>query len=268
MTKPRLGEGRRRQNRGLSLCDLFMIYALLNAKHEMNIEALREEATQSARKLFCLAESALVNFPTLRKVVLMKRTPRFDLTEDDPLGLKPQLSSLADSVSFSYWCESRFRNKIVLGGHTVPQGESQHSVYGVPGSKGYDGIHMRGPSGRHFLTESILKVLVKANLANSNCLAKNVQNNSLNRKPRNAHERPHIQKSTSHYDAMGIMVERIRSCSQPPTKQSQVQSEDDVFLHPVGRRKPLRSSVIKGTLQHSENQFSVPVSNRFEALGN
>ena len=86
----------------------------------------------------------------------MKRAPRYDPPDNDPLRLKPQLSSFADSVSFSSWCESSFRDKIVLGGHDLPNGDEQHnSVFGAPGNQDYDGLHFRGPAGRSFLTRSI-----------------------------------------------------------------------------------------------------------------
>ena len=41
-------------------------------------------------------ESAVENFPSLVKVILMKRPARYDPVENNPLALKPQLSSLAD----------------------------------------------------------------------------------------------------------------------------------------------------------------------------
>ena len=236
---------------------------------EENIESMREEASKSAKELFCLAESALANFPSLQKVVLMKRTPRYDPIEVDPLGLKPQLSSLADSVSFGYWCESKYRDKIILGGHTIPHGDFQHKqVFGVPGSNGYDGLHMKGPDGKQFLTQSILKVLVKANLAEQNLPARNVQNSIQHEIPTKTHRRSHRRESIPHYDPMDVMLKRIRTFSRAQTQPSPNHLEDDVFFHPLGRKQPLRPSVITGTLHQSGNHYSVPVYNRFEALGN
>ena len=46
-----------------------------------NIAALREMATDSAQKLFSIAEASLHHHPSLKKVVLLKRPPRYDPNE-------------------------------------------------------------------------------------------------------------------------------------------------------------------------------------------
>ena len=136
---------------------------------EKNLQALSVKVLDSAHKLFNIAEAVLKKFPSIGKVVIMKRTPRYDLLSFDPLNLKPQLSSLADSASFSLWCESNFKNKIILGGQDIPNGNTEHGeVFGNPDDKIYDGIHMRGPAGRSFLTRSIQNVLMKAKLIKEN----------------------------------------------------------------------------------------------------
>ena len=136
---------------------------------EKNVPELRGKAIDSAQKLFSLAEASLQSHPTLRKVILMKRTPRYDPTEGDPLNLKPQLSSLADSASFGFWCDSPFKDRIILGGQDIPTGDEHHyDVYGSHEDSEYDGLHMRGPAGLSFLTNSIQKVLTKANLISEN----------------------------------------------------------------------------------------------------
>ena len=87
----------------------------------------------------------------------------------DPLNFKPQLSSLADSVSFGIWCDSKLRDKIVLGGQDVPHGDEQHrEVFGSPDDAAYDGLHMRGPNGRSFLNRSYQKVFIKTQLIKAN----------------------------------------------------------------------------------------------------
>ena len=241
----------------------------INTKNnpDENIEEMREKAIESAKQLFCLAESALENFPSLQKVILMKRTPRYDREEDDPLGLKPQLSSLADSVTFGCWCESKYRSKIVIGGHNIPHGDSQHnSVFGVPGDGCYDGIHMNGPSGKAFLTESILSVLVKANLAEQFKPAVFVNRNSY--RERTMRTRAVSHKQVYQYDAMGLMINRIRSSSNIqnlPRNQTNT-IDDDVFFQQAGKHFVQRPSIIKGPVQ-TQNPYSIPVSNRFDILG-
>ena len=149
-----------------------------------------------------------------------------------------------------------------MGGHTIPHSDTQHKqVFGVPGSIGYDGLHMKGPDGKQFLTDSILKVLVKANLAEHNQLVRNVQNNTQHEKSAKTHRISHRQKSISNYDPMELMLKRIRSFSRPQTQYSPNHLlEDDVFSNPVRRKQSLRPSVIKGTLQQTENHyFSVKI---------
>ena len=134
-----------------------------------NISNFREKVINSAHAIFTIAETALVHFPSLKNVIVLKRAPRFDPIETDPLNLKPQLSALADSVSFGLWCDSKFKNKIILGGQDIPNGENEHTnVFGSTGTLSYDGLHMKGPSGRLFFTRSIQKVLIKANLIDKN----------------------------------------------------------------------------------------------------
>ena len=134
-----------------------------------NLQALSEKVLFSAHKLFSISEAVLRKFPSIRKVILMKRTPRYDPSSCDPLSLKPQLSSLADWASFSVWCESEFKDKIILGGQDIPSGDTEHTnVFGNPDDRIYDGVHMNGPAGKAFLTRSIQKVLMKAKLIDQN----------------------------------------------------------------------------------------------------
>ena len=263
---------------------------------EQGIPALREEAIKSANKLFNIAEAALHDHPALRKVILMKRAPRYDPLEKDPLNLKPQLSSLADSISFGLWCESKFRDRIILGGQRIPRGREEHcDVFGVPGSNSFDGIHMRGPSGFSFLTENMQKVLSEANLIkrrtepSSQYGTKDNPPESMKKlEPKKV---PHGRKP---YDAMGMMLERIRSVStanlEPNTVKQANDHYDDVFIQPHGRNEdtrrstqnkvhvsqPSRTSVIKKMKDtrtsaqeiNLQEYYNIPVSNHFSQLLN
>ena len=199
----------------------------------------------------------------------------------DPLNLKPQLSALADSVTFGFWCESSYKDKIVLGGQDVPHGDQQHAqVFGALHDISFDGIHMRGPAALAFLTRSVQKVLIKAELVNSDALLYRPeglkQQESL----------PNGGKSTQNYDAMGIMINRIRavSTSQPmnsnPSNQpsGRVSNPDlpnvqPTVIQPNGRKynihttEPSRCSVIKpGSQADMQANYNVPVSNTFSNL--
>ena len=44
----------------------------------------REKIIIAAQKMFCIAESAFHTYPSLEKVIILKNTPRFDLSSKDP----------------------------------------------------------------------------------------------------------------------------------------------------------------------------------------
>ena len=254
-----------------------------------NILDIREQAIESARKLFSIAEAALQHHQSLKQVNLKKRTPRFDPTEQDPHTLKPQLSALADSVTFGFWCDSKFKDKIILGGHDVPNGEGQlREVFGAQEDKDFDGVHMNGPLGKFFLTQSFEKVFKIAGIIRETSVtnreppvdlgAPQQRKRSVRHLPegwtasqtRRARQVPNPPSSNTspqllhpqqRYDAMGMMIERVRSLSsaRPET--------DDVFGNPNNARS--RASVIKMPTNNKLQEFyNIPVSNHFTTLLN
>ena len=265
-----------------------------NTDPEKNIPALRETVIASAHKLFSIAETVLSNYPAIRKVVLMKRTPRYDPAENDPMSLKPQLSSLADSVSFGIWCDSKFKDRLILGGQDIPSSDIEHrDVFGNPQEQDYDGLHMRGPAGRTFLTRSIQKVLMKAQLIEENnelyshdgwkkVPYSTAQTNSPSHMGRveshPANHRNDNRRPSMRYNPMGIMIQRIQSLSSATLngKGASHQGNDDVFPAQSASARPViqepkvqsRTSVIRPGPNGLQNIYSVPVSNYFTALGN
>ena len=135
-----------------------------------NIATFREKTIVSAQKMFCLAESAIHDFPALRKVILMKRIPRIDPVGNDPLSLKQQLSKLADSVYFGLWCDSTYKDQIFLGEPDIPirNYQEQCLIFGPPDDDSFDGIHLRGQDGRKVLTQTIQSNLKKIGLIRGN----------------------------------------------------------------------------------------------------
>ena len=87
---------------------------------EEGLTSFKETVIRSSTKLFTLAEAALHTNPSLEKVIILRRPPRFDPVVSDPMELKPQLSKLGDAVIFDLWCESRFKDRIFLGDHQIP----------------------------------------------------------------------------------------------------------------------------------------------------
>ena len=53
-----------------------------------------------------MAQSALTNYPKLKKVVIMQHAPRYDRSDVDPLGLKPKLAMFANATFNQMWHSS------------------------------------------------------------------------------------------------------------------------------------------------------------------
>ena len=210
-----------------------------------NLELLREKTIDIAKKIFSVAEAAIESNDELKKAVVVKCTPRFDHPSSDPNCLKPQLCLLADSVLFGLWCESKHRNRIHLGNHDINEW-SKHDItkaYGHPYVQGYDGIHLSGKAGKYILTRSILCILKQAEVIpgtkTENCFP-----------------------SLTSYNPMLMLRERIRSTrsvAHPPSPSP---------LRSSPPSQVSRTSVIKDARSAFKNQYSIPVSNRYQILGN
>ena len=233
----------------------------LQVNQPSDAKLLREETVDIAKKVISIAEAALEKFPHLEKVILVRTTPRFDPLPIDPAQLKPQLALLADSVLFGLWCESMYKEKIVLGNHDLSEW-SKHNhpdIYGLSQNIGYDGVHMSGRLGRTVLTRSLLSVL-------KTDLIKQTVTDTLDIQP---------------YNPMGILRERIlshRGSSNPQTQTTSTKypvppSSADVPI-PTGIAPPSypqiqpRRSVIFTAPPSSRNLYPIPVHNSFEVLGN
>ena len=121
----------------------------LNIKDNLDLTTLRENAIQSAKNMFNIAEAALREYPTLIKVIIVRTTPRFDPISVDPSRLKPQLAHLVDTVYFDLWCDSKFKEKIDLGNHDLSEWSylPHEKVFGSSDLNNYDGIQMLGTAG-------------------------------------------------------------------------------------------------------------------------
>ena len=244
-------------------------------KPEQNLALFREEIFSTTAKMFSIAESALHSHKELEKVIILKRPPRFDKVSADPLQLKPQLSSLGNAFLFDLWCNSSYKNKIILGDHSIPHtlDDAHHLVYGHPDDPHYDGYHLRGPHGRKILQESIKCILNKAGMM------KTQQQNKL---PRMKHSQapaflPPVGPSPRnlstplvpvHYDPIDILRKSIRRNSHRQSLPEKAPEKTKVIDFTVEKKtqKRVRPSVI--TYNTTQSQYSVPVSNSFEALGN
>ena len=111
--------------------------------------------------MFNVATNALKH-TDVRKVVIMERIPRFDSVNDDPHSIKPKLSELANHHLHQLLLNSNYNGRIVIGRHNLESSERRNEIYG--NGKFCDGIHLRGPSGQHSYTQSVINILKNAGL--------------------------------------------------------------------------------------------------------
>ena len=98
--------------------------------------------------------------PFLKKMIIMKQTPRYDPLSSDPLSLKAALSQIFNSTLSDLWMSSPFKNKIYLGSHNIEcSGPILLARYHHAKSGKFDGVHLYGPSGIKAYTNSILNIL-------------------------------------------------------------------------------------------------------------
>ena len=130
-----------------------------------HFEYFRQEAVVSAKNLFSACENALKQNPNLKKVVVMKQTPRYDTLEADPSSLKPILSQLFNNSLTESWMTSKLKYRIFVGSHNIDcTGSIREARYRSTKTGFYDGLHLYGSSGRKAYTNSVMSILKSAGL--------------------------------------------------------------------------------------------------------
>ena len=127
-----------------------------------NVKATDNTDVFSCQNMLKIAEDALATNPGLTKVTLMNHTPRYDLHSVDPMGLKPNLASFANSYMLELWLDSKQKNHIFIGSHSLESSssETRKMIYTDEKSGRYDGVHPYGCAGRKAYTESALNILL------------------------------------------------------------------------------------------------------------
>ena len=134
-------------------------------KKAQHTEYFKEQATTSATNLFSSATNAAVNHPGLKKIIIFKQTPRFDITTTTKPGLKQNLSNLFNDTLDELAANSDFKDKIVIGNHDLDcSGGVLLARYKDNRTGKFDGVHMYGPSGQKAYTNSVMKILSSAQL--------------------------------------------------------------------------------------------------------
>ena len=125
-------------------------------------EYFKQQSVVSASNLFTAVSNALVSHPSLRKVVIMKLTPRYDTVDNDPQGVKSALTQLYNDTLVQLYLASPHKERIHIGSHSLEcPGGVRDARYRL--GKKYDGLHLVGPSGKKSYTESVLRILRDAN---------------------------------------------------------------------------------------------------------
>ena len=109
------------------------------------------------------AQNALLDNPTMKKVVILEHLPRFDAADVDPLGLKPIFANIANHTFHQLWLNSPLKDKIFLGSHRLDISEKTKDVMLRSSKNGrLDRVHYYGNAGQEALTENIQEILNEA----------------------------------------------------------------------------------------------------------
>ena len=96
-----------------------------NVQPSEHTEYFKQEAVISAKNLFSVVENSARSYPNLKKIVIMKQTPRYDPPIMDPLSLKPVLSELYNKTLEECLQSSQLKDRIILGTHNIHCSGSQ-----------------------------------------------------------------------------------------------------------------------------------------------
>ena len=135
----------------------------------------QQVATVSAKNLFSACEYAAMKNPSLKKIIVLKQTPRYDPASVDPLSVRPVLSELFNRTLEQCLQSSQVRDRIFLGTHSIDcTGAIRDARYRETKSGRFDGLHLFGTSGSKAYTNSVLNILQSAGMVDpefdhSNC---------------------------------------------------------------------------------------------------
>ena len=131
---------------------------LLELPEETADEYYRQQASLSSYQMVASLDAAFTSHPYLKGAILMERAPRYDDLHD--------LNRYANGILYEAVAKSRNVGKIFVGQHSLQcEGGLRASRYGTPSSHhNFDGIHLRGTSGRMAYTRSVASILQQAGL--------------------------------------------------------------------------------------------------------
>ena len=131
-----------------------------NIKNIENMESGEQYkmAEHTANETLAIVEKALEKTKSLKKAVIMELPPRADSAR------LQSLTEYSNNVLKSAALNSAYKDQIVIGSLDSLYNYSNADIFGHPSSPSYDGIHMRGKSGKWAFTECITAAVKAAAL--------------------------------------------------------------------------------------------------------
>ena len=158
------------------------------------LEYFKQKTIISAHNLVQAATNTAAKHPEIKKIILMKQTPRYDSETSNPPGLKPYLSKLFND-KLDQLCNSPHNNKIIIGNHNLDcHGAVLEARYRDTQTKRFDGVHLYGPSGMKAYTASVLNILSSAQLV-------------VRTPPRYYDQLPHMRCPQAKYQAAQLRIQ-------------------------------------------------------------
>ena len=123
----------------------------LDLDHDQHMTAWKEQIKIARKTVIDIAQWALANYPSLKKVIIMKTIPRYDDT------VRAELTKYGNFVFDQLFQERGCPTNIVIGEHNLDcYGNLRVLRYGEPNSQVGDGIHLRGKLGEAHFTTAVL----------------------------------------------------------------------------------------------------------------
>ena len=234
---------------GKNLVDYLVIQAgstditkLKTTEKKVDTEVFKQEVRYAAKNIFTAAESALDNQPSLKKVVILTLTPRYDERKADPRALKPILANVFNNALGELWLDSSKKDKVVIGLHNLEcVGGVREARYRDTNNRKYDGIHLHGPSGGKAYTISVIDILKEFDITDD----------------------VEVTRTGEEYFKEQLQFQyqkprRQRINRKPSINSFKCDADNDRDIRP---RKHLDTQY-----QYQSQRYSVPTSNRYEYL--
>ena len=126
---------------------------------ESSIKKYKDVVEKSAGKMVELAEAILKENSSVEKIFLVDCAQRFDVSRNDPFGLKPELAKYNNTIQMDLVKNSPAKEKIMIGNHIL---NCNDESFGNPADPRFDCIHVYGRFGSAEYTSSLMNILSKS----------------------------------------------------------------------------------------------------------